>query len=593
MMDRLVSTAPALGESGLQFGMKIGLPLLMKELREQSARRRTYVVRACYAVLLLLGAYLFYRDFAARYRGSYFAMLGQGDELFNMLVGIQFAGIYLFLPALAAGVITAEKERNTFGTLLLTRLSPWTILFEKYLSRILPMFGMLLISLPPMAVAFALGGISTQEIHRAVWGLGLTILQVGAWSLFCSAYFRTTVSSLVACYLLGVVVLFGFPFAIFALEGEVFLHHLANVLDVNNEIDVDHIRFCTFAPVLTFDPISDDVLHLLFSLPLVGSIVSFLVLARWCIVRRAFVQPTNVVLRSFRSLDRVFQRLNENRLTRGIILWRDGVDVAVSDPVAWRETTKSALGSFRYLVRLWLVLQCVVISIGVLSVMDGRGGPLMGLTFALWILNTLILAVKGASLITAERARETLDVLLTTPLQSRRIVSEKMQGVWRLGLVLAIPLLTLGGLKMWWLIAAEDRRSSLAIMYGLSTLLTICCYFPMICYLSLVVGLSIRTQSRAVIGVLAVIFGWCVLPLMFSGIVTLDRDNGERLSMLLSPATIIFLNEELRWRFLMPRDMQGNSLSVVLINAAWYAGVTVVLRWLGRQELDRRLGRLG
>ena len=54
----------------------------------------------------------------------------------------------------------------------MTRLGPFTILFEKLLSRLVPMFTFLLLSLPLMAFAYSLGGVSTRRTgqrHRACW----------------------------------------------------------------------------------------------------------------------------------------------------------------------------------------------------------------------------------------------------------------------------------------------------------------------------------------------------------------------------------------------------------------------------------------
>jgi len=65
----------------------------------------------------------------------------------------------LFMPAITCSVITAEKERNPFGLLLLTRLSPWTILLEKLLSRLVPMLSFLPPPPPLMGFAYAVGGL--------------------------------------------------------------------------------------------------------------------------------------------------------------------------------------------------------------------------------------------------------------------------------------------------------------------------------------------------------------------------------------------------------------------------------------------------
>src|SRR5438874_2340890 len=107
------------------------LPLLEKELIEQAARKRTYLVRGGYACLLFFVAFLIFYEELRAGATSPLAVLGRGRDMFTALVFIQFAGVYLFMPAITCGVLTQEKERDSLQLLLITRLGPWTILFEK------------------------------------------------------------------------------------------------------------------------------------------------------------------------------------------------------------------------------------------------------------------------------------------------------------------------------------------------------------------------------------------------------------------------------------------------------------------------------
>src|SRR5258708_1818008 len=129
--------------------------------------------------------------------------------MFLWLVGLQFAGVYLFMPAITCGVVTQEKERDSLQLLFLTRLGPWTILFEKLLGRLIPMFSFLLLSLPLLAFAYSLGGISPSLLWSGVWMLVLATIQMGTLALMCSAFFRTTVGAFVASYVIAFIMFFG------------------------------------------------------------------------------------------------------------------------------------------------------------------------------------------------------------------------------------------------------------------------------------------------------------------------------------------------------------------------------------------------
>ncbi len=166
-----------------------GLPLLAKELVEQAARPRTYVVRVVYAVLLFFAGFMFYYSIVSRYNASPYAVLGHGRELFQAIINLQFVGIYLFAPAMTCGVLTFEKERNTLGLLFLTRLGPWTIVLEKYLGRIIPMCSFLILSLPLLVIAYSLGGFTQQYVWTGVWLLLITVFQVSALALLVFGVF--------------------------------------------------------------------------------------------------------------------------------------------------------------------------------------------------------------------------------------------------------------------------------------------------------------------------------------------------------------------------------------------------------------------
>ena len=181
------------GLPGLLSGVFNGVSIVIKELLEQSARRRTWWLRSGYALLAFLGALsMSVTALHQNGTGSPFQILGQGTRLFQLFVGIQFFGIYLFMPAMTSPLITSEKERDSLALLFLTRLSPWGIIIGKLVSRLLPMFLLLALSMPLYAFAYSLGGFEQTVIWSTVWVLALTVIQVATLGLMCSALFRTT-----------------------------------------------------------------------------------------------------------------------------------------------------------------------------------------------------------------------------------------------------------------------------------------------------------------------------------------------------------------------------------------------------------------
>ncbi|MBC7965015.1 MAG: hypothetical protein H7Z17_03735, partial [Fuerstia sp.] len=125
------------------FGIIPELPLLRRELTELSSRRRTYVIRFVGAIIVLTVVMLYYRSHVANLQSSGFGVgsgnpnpfQGAGAPIFKGIVPLLFYSVQLLMPALICGSITLEKERNTIGTLFVTRLSPMTIVLEKLGSR--------------------------------------------------------------------------------------------------------------------------------------------------------------------------------------------------------------------------------------------------------------------------------------------------------------------------------------------------------------------------------------------------------------------------------------------------------------------------
>src|SRR5262245_6134362 len=363
---------------------KLGLPLLGKELIEQAARKRTYVIRVVYAALLFFVAFLAFYETLRAGVTSPLAVLGRGRDMFMWLVFLQFAGVYLFMPAITCGVITQEKERDSLQLLFLTSLGPWTIVLEKLAGRLVPMFSFLLLSLPLLAFAYSLGGISTSLLWSGVWMLVLATIQMGALALMCSSFFRTTVGAFVATYVIAFIIFFG-PYVMWML-----LWLVAYLLG----IDLDHLfsgpsswitpglvvlaMFPFFGPpyffALTVIPGGLSFWALLVhSLIIVATSGACLVVARKFLVPRAFLPPRNYLLEFVKLFDRRQPRGTAVVAGKVVPLASDPSQLPAESPIAWRETTKRSLGQARYLFRILLFIEVPLICFCGLLVLGSFG----------------------------------------------------------------------------------------------------------------------------------------------------------------------------------------------------------------------------
>jgi ABC-type transport system involved in multi-copper enzyme maturation permease subunit len=594
-------------------------PLLGKELLELAARRRTYVLRAVYA-LLFFGIFLliYYQTLATR-GPNILSMLGSGRDLFEVIVHLQFAGIYLFLPAMTCGAIASEKENQSLPLLFLTGMRPANILIEKGLGRLIPMGTFLLLSLPLMGLCYRFGGVTTEMMATGIYTLVLAVLQVAAISLFCSAWCRTTTQAFFCAYLLGTLLYLALPTAVWLLDG-LFEIPDKTAYALFPPYLYDASRWSPYASYLgssalfgTPSPppspgLGDIAVQ---SLPIWLSILLFALGSRLVLVPRAFVQPKDRMLSLFRRLDGVMK--DWNRRLGGFMLVREKDSLPVDEPVAWREMTQRLLGRANYLVRIVLLIEVPLLLLVflVLTQSDFRYNiPELFLTLAVsfWSLAALTIVVKSAGAIASERVAGTLDVLATTPMAGADILRQKMRGITRLMLAVSVPLLTVVLIHAW--VGGPIKGDPLDwLVYVLGSAATMAIYFPMLSWGALSIGLRSRTQARAILAALTLLAGWMALaPAIYLVVdVVFPQDTSRydpytgythsvkpyivlpeeiRLGMLSSPATIIAILE-----LDAAREFNSSTVTLVAMNSALYG----LLWWFFRDRCllnaDRFLGR--
>ena len=540
------------------------LPLLMKELQEQSARLRTFVLRVVYAILLfMLVGMMNANQLFQLNRGisTPSSMLGVGRDLFESILWLQFFGVYLFLPAMVCGVLTVEKERNTLGLLLITKLSPWTIILEKFFSRIVPMLTFILISLPAIGLTYALGGLEARMLIIGLWFLGLSVLQVASLAMIATSFFRGTVGAFLGTYFLIGIVSLGLPIIDNLLTDRA-LHSFAisiaryitpTLFDTNGSYSylVGDIVLNMFSPPAllginviaaslfdgirirtTTSPFDTGLYWMAFltGVPTLICTICSLALARYFLIRRAFVSASNPFLRLFKFMDRIFHSANQ-RFTGGVMLVNESQSLPQFQPVAWREASKRSFGQFRYLVRIFITLEFPTLFL-VLLIATGGGSrassePVSALMFVLWIISTVFIAATASTLISGERSRQTLDVLLTSPMSSSSIILEKLAGVRRLMFVCSIPLLTCIAFQTWWRPQLPHENQNYYDLNGnwvkyefdlpeyvVTNVVTLVVLLHCVMWLAFWIGMHRKSPSKAILSALASLLAWCSVPLL-------------------------------------------------------------------------------
>ena len=161
---------------------------------------RTPILLTLYSLLLAVTACL----------TIYTPFLSSGFRLFNMrmsvdgyaiMVGVQFVLIVLVAPAMTAGAVSGERERQTLDLLLVTNTGAFRIVLGKLLESFGFLALMILCSMPTLSIVLLTGGATFAQVLVSVLFLLLVALAASSVGLFCSSLLKRTVSSTVVSYL--------------------------------------------------------------------------------------------------------------------------------------------------------------------------------------------------------------------------------------------------------------------------------------------------------------------------------------------------------------------------------------------------------
>jgi hypothetical protein len=557
-------------------------PLLGKELLEQAAQKRMYVMRVTYAFLLFGAFGIYYVRHLAE--GPVLA-LGRGYDPFIFLVRAQLFTIFLFLPPMMASAIAQEKERDTLGLLFLTDLTPWELTLQKYVGRLIPMLTLLFLSLPLLAVAYSLGGVSSGMLESSALTLFLTCLLVGALALECSAHEATTVQAMVRCW--GLCFLFA--------------------------------TCCTFGPLSMLMGPGRGLITgqgLLFMVPTIftsviylGATLIFLVRAKQNLEPRAFIQRRNPFGHQFKLLDQYWKDIR--KLTRALLRKRDKEASELAAEVLRKQLGKLgddrdwSVGGFllaRMQVPTLLAFAIifgfiVLIFVFITVLMDPKSAPFFVIIGAFWILALLTIPILSANAVASERMNERLGAILTTPLTISEILGEWLAPVQRWIGFLVKPMLVLFLVEALVKLKTQDtdqpRWLNVIVYLGIS-LLTLWIYPRLVQWVCLFIGLRNRNQVRAMMTAFMLVTAWCVIPPIIGNFLAETRllpPGWSGILTYVSPVTFIYIAEKIGTAG-STIAVTGGLVMLVLIHFC----LAVALWWKVRQiclkNADRYLGRV-
>jgi ABC-type transport system involved in multi-copper enzyme maturation permease subunit len=403
-------------------------PVFASEWRTGSRSPRVYAIRAGFVLtLLVVLVCLWYSNRADPAQATLNDFAEMGADFYLGLVGAQMALILLAAPAATAGAICQEKSRGTMTHLLVTDLSDPEIVLGKLAARLVPTLALVLCALPVQYLASLLGGIDPVAL------LGSTVVTIGVAVFACSlaltlsVWGRKTQEVLLATYAVLLVWLLAYPVAsafswglAWSWKLDPFQLALAPYTEPGS---VDWTDFAIFLGVT-----------------LAGSAV---------LVAISVKKFRAVAVRGDRP-----PRSRARREWRAFRRFRPTLD---GDPILWREWHRARPS--RWVRAIWWTYYALVATFSIVAVTRSMNtGSIDVLACFVTAFSSsiglLLLSVDSATSLSEERARGSLDVLMTTPLSTRSIVWGKWRGAYGrvFGLAVAPMLLTmvcLDGEKRW------------------------------------------------------------------------------------------------------------------------------------------------
>ncbi len=184
-------------------------PIVAKEYR---TRMRTWRSPLAITVYIVLLGGIGWAVFAALTVSGSVINQGAGSlgqMLFTFLILFQVALLAFITPALTAGAISGERERQTLDLLFVTPIAPFSIIWGKLLASMSFVVLLLLISVPIFSLVFLFGGIEADQVVSAFTVTAITAMMLGFVGVAFSTMLRRTLAATVASYGAAFVLLVG------------------------------------------------------------------------------------------------------------------------------------------------------------------------------------------------------------------------------------------------------------------------------------------------------------------------------------------------------------------------------------------------
>ncbi len=424
-------------------------PIFDKELRVASRRRRNYVLRTVYVLVLTFflvftwTAVLRYASYQGPGRIAYLAQASQ--ELAATIVWVQFVLTQLLAIVILANAISDESAARTLGVLMTTPITSLQIVLGKLLSRLLQLFLLVAVSLPLLAFLRVFGGIPWDYLVTSLAITTTAMIFNGLLSLYLSIYCkRPYVVILLALAILAILYLLLPLFTVAILDQlDLMSSNLIPYLCLANPWFNLQIRTMTMQAA-RFMPFAMSASCLWHCAIMLGASAVLFVLSVRAVRRAALRQiggdstpaPTPTIAPVIPPASAAANPATQSAPRQHVRTHRR----IHGCPVLWRELRSPFLRSRR---AAWIVsiIAALLLFGSYLALQNDLNDDDVHMVYAcvFLALGAIVTAVLPAAAITSEKEARSWPILLATPLTTRNIIHAKWLGAIRRCLPVWIP----------------------------------------------------------------------------------------------------------------------------------------------------------
>lgn len=175
-------------------------PVFRKEAKTSLRNWKIFYAIAGYVLLVTLTAIV---SIWQMMYNSYYASFDPAN-MTNLYIGLTVLELVLVLlitPAMTGGSISGERERQTLDLLMVTKMSPFSIIVGKFMSGLSLIVLMVFATMPIFALLMYFGGTTIIYVFAVTIYMILVCGAFGALAIFFSTVFKKTVTSIVFTYI--------------------------------------------------------------------------------------------------------------------------------------------------------------------------------------------------------------------------------------------------------------------------------------------------------------------------------------------------------------------------------------------------------